>query len=50
MINFLVDQKHLSRDEAYMLTSVAIDVDITQLVDGSVGVHAICPKNIFVKQ
>jgi acetamidase/formamidase len=50
MINFLVDQKHLSRDDAYMLTSVAIDVDITQLVDGSAGVHAICPKAIFRKQ
>jgi acetamidase/formamidase len=49
MINFLVEQKHLSRDEAYMLTSVAIDVDITQLVDGNVGVHAICPKSIFTK-
>ena len=49
MINFLVEQKHLSRDDAYMLTSVAVDVDITQLVDGNVGVHAICPKNIFTK-
>ena len=49
MINFLVDEKHLNRDEAYMLTSVAVDVDITQLVDGNVGVHAMCPKNIFVK-
>jgi acetamidase/formamidase len=49
MINFLVEQKHLSRDDAYMLTSVAVDVDITQLVDGNVGVHAICPKNIFAK-
>jgi acetamidase/formamidase len=49
MINFLVDQKHLSRDDAYMLTSVAVDVDITQLVDGNVGVHAMCPKNIFDK-
>jgi acetamidase/formamidase len=47
MINFLVDEKHLSRDEAYMLTSVAVDVDITQLVDGNVGVHAMCPKVIF---
>ncbi|UWZ82986.1 acetamidase/formamidase family protein [Occallatibacter riparius] len=47
MINFLVDEKHLSRDEAYMLTSVAVDVDITQLVDGNVGVHAMCPKSIF---
>lgn len=49
MINFLVDVKHLSRDDAYMLTSVAVDVDITQLVDGNVGVHAICPKNIFTQ-
>jgi acetamidase/formamidase len=47
MIDFLVSEKHLSRDEAYMLTSVAVDVDITQLVDGNVGVHAMCPKNIF---
>jgi len=49
MIDFLVTEKHLSRDEAYMLTSVAIDVDITQLVDGKVGVHAMCPKAIFTK-
>jgi len=47
MINFLVDEKHLSRDEAYMFTSVAVDVDITQLVDGNVGVHAMCPKSVF---
>ena len=47
MIDFLVDEKHLTRDDAYMLTSVAVDVDITQLVDGNVGVHAVCPKNIF---
>ena len=49
MINFLVDQKHLSRDDAYMLASVAVDVDITQLVDGNVGVHAMCPKSIFTR-
>ena len=47
MIAFLVETRHLTRDEAYMLTSVAVDLDITQLVDGNVGVHAICPKNIF---
>src|ERR1700744_208979 len=50
MIDFLVKEKHLSRDEAYMLTSVAVDVDITQLVDGNVGVHAMCPKRIFTQQ
>lgn len=49
MINFLVEEKHLSRNDAYMLTSVGVDVDITQLVDGNVGVHAMCPKNIFLK-
>jgi acetamidase/formamidase len=47
MIEFLVEEKHLSRDEAYMLSSVAVDVDITQLVDGNVGVHALLPKKIF---
>jgi acetamidase/formamidase len=47
MIDFLVAEKHLSRDDAYALTSVAVDIDITQLVDGKVGVHAICPKSIF---
>ena len=47
MIDFLMEEKHLSRDDAYMLSSVAVDLDITQLVDGDVGVHAMCPKNIF---
>lgn len=48
MIDFLVSVKHLTRDQAYQLSSVAVDLDITQLVDGKVGVHAMCPKAIFV--
>ena len=47
MIDFLVGEKHLSRDDAYMLVSVAGDVDITELVDGNVGVHVLMPKAIF---
>jgi acetamidase/formamidase len=47
MIAFLVDEKKLSRDDAYMLSSVAVDMEITQLVDGNVGVHAMLPKKIF---
>jgi len=47
MIDFLVAEKHLSRDDAYMLTSVAGDVDITELVDGNKGVHVMMPKAIF---
>jgi acetamidase/formamidase len=30
-----------------MLASVAVDMNITQLVDGNVGVHAMCPRKIF---
>jgi acetamidase/formamidase len=47
MIDFLVAEKHLNRDEAYMLTSVAADLSITQVVDGNKGVHAMIPKTIF---
>ncbi len=48
MIDFLVNEKHLTRDDAYQLCSVAADLDITQLVDGNKGVHAMIPKSIFV--
>jgi len=47
MIDFLMTEKHLTRDDAYMLTSVAADLSITQLVDGNVGVHAMIAKAIF---
>ncbi|MFN2578980.1 MAG: acetamidase/formamidase family protein [Pyrinomonadaceae bacterium] len=50
MIDFLVTEKHLTRDDAYQLASVAADFDITQLVDGTKGVHAMIPKAIFVNQ
>jgi acetamidase/formamidase len=49
MIDFLAGEKHMSRDDAYMLVSVAGDVDVTELVDGSVGVHVLLPKAIFAK-
>jgi len=47
MIDFLVTEKHLSRDDAYMLASVAADLHITELVDGNKGVHMLLPKSIF---
>jgi acetamidase/formamidase len=46
-IDFLATEKRLSRDEAYMLSSVAVDFSITQLVDGNKGVHAMIPKSLF---
>ena len=45
-IDFLMS-RGLSKDDAYMLVSVACDVDDTQLVDGNVGVHVMIPKAIF---
>jgi acetamidase/formamidase len=47
MIDFLMTEKHLSRDDAYMLASVAADLHITELVDGNKGVHMMIPKSIF---
>ena len=47
MIDFLAIDKHLTRDDAYMLISVAGDVDVTELVDGNKGVHVMMPKKIF---
>jgi acetamidase/formamidase len=47
MVDFLVDEKHLTRDDAYMLTSVAGDVDVTEVVDRNKGVHVMLPKAIF---
>ncbi|MDE3234560.1 MAG: acetamidase/formamidase family protein [Bacteroidota bacterium] len=49
MIQYLMEEKNLSQAEAYMLCSIAVDVNITELVDGNVGVHAMLPKNIFTK-
>ena len=46
-IDFLVTEQHLTREDAYMLASVAVDFDITELVDGTVGVHGMIPKQIF---
>ena len=46
-IQLLVDVKHMTREDAYQLVSVSSDVDITQLVDGTVGVHVMIPKRIF---
>jgi acetamidase/formamidase len=47
MIDFLVKEKGLTKDDAYMLSSVAADFHITQLVDGKKGVHGMILKSIF---
>ena len=49
MIEYLMKEKGMGKADAYMLCSVAVDVNITQLVDGNVGVHAMLPKKLFIK-
>jgi acetamidase/formamidase len=46
-IDFLVAEKHMSREDAYALCSVGVDFNVTQAVDGTKGVHAMIPKSIF---
>ncbi len=46
-LDFLVNEKKMTRADAYALSSVAVDFEITQLVDGTKGVHAMIPKSIF---
>ena len=48
MIDFLVSAKKLTRDDAYMLVSVAGNVEVTELVDRNKGVHVVIPKSVFV--
>lgn len=49
-IKFLQTEKGMTQGDAYQLVSVSSDVDITQLVDGTVGVHVMIPKRIFVRK
>jgi acetamidase/formamidase len=48
-ISLLQSVKGMTKDDAYMLVSTACDVDITELVDGTVGVHVMIPKKLFTK-
>lgn len=50
MIDFLMQEKHLSRDDAYMLCSVAGNLHISEIVDGNDVVSMMMPKAIFVSR
>jgi len=47
MVDFLVAEKRLSRDDAYMLCSLAADLHVTQAVDSTKGVHLTLAKSLF---
>ena len=47
MVAFLVEVKHMTRDDAYMLCSVAGDLAISEIVDRNKAVHMSLPKVVF---
>src|SRR5215467_1119554 len=47
MIDFLVSEKRMSRDDAYILCSLAVDLHVTQIVDDTKGIHAMLAKSTF---
>jgi acetamidase/formamidase len=49
MVDFLMTEKKLSRDDAYMLCSLAADLHVTQAVDATKGVHITLAKSLFAK-
>ena len=49
-VQLIVDRYGLSMDDAYSVASVALDLGVTQVVDGKLGCHAGIPKSIFWRQ
>src|SRR5256886_9194056 len=46
MIVLLGEKRNLSREDAYMLCSIAADLRVTQTVNGNKGVHFMIPKAV----
>ncbi len=44
MITLIGERMGLGREDAYMFSSLAVDMRVTQLVDGNKGIHAMLPK------
>ncbi|MEA1647918.1 acetamidase/formamidase family protein [Nitrospirillum sp. BR 11164] len=47
MLKLLTEQQNLSRDDAYSLMSIAADFGVTQVVDGTQGIHVRIPRGVF---
>jgi len=50
LVDFLVAERKMTRDDAYMLASLAAELHVTQAVDATKGVHASLPKSIFTSR
>lgn len=46
-VEFLKERKGLDFFDALTLCSIAVDYEVTQVVDGTKGIHAMVPKSLF---
>jgi acetamidase/formamidase len=44
MLDLIGEHLGLGREDAYMFASLAVDLRVTQLVDGNKGIHALLAK------
>lgn len=49
-INFLKEHRSYDFFEAYTLASIGVDFRVTQVVDGTLGIHSMIPKKIFLDE
>ncbi len=47
MVHLLHEFQGLSKDDAYSLMSVGADFGVTQVVDGTQGIHVRIARNLF---
>ena len=47
LVDFLMTEKKMSAEDAYMLCSLSADLHVTQAVDATKGVHATLAKSLF---
>lgn len=43
MVDFMIEEYGMSREEALMMASLLVDIEVTQLVNGVRGAHAVLP-------
>ena len=47
-VEFLKEKRGIDFLQAYTLASIAVDFHVTQVVDRTLGIHAMIPKKVFV--
>jgi acetamidase/formamidase len=49
-VDFLKEKRSYDFFEAYALASIGVDFRVTQVVDGTLGIHAMIPKRLFLDE